>query len=106
MIAAALLPLADLLVGQMDDGDWGHMDWNGGWWIVMALGMVLFWGLVIVGIVWLVRELAGSRQAPHGSPQTHDPLATLDHRLAAGEISPEEYRERRAMLGGGETGGS
>jgi len=37
------------------DSDWGHMD--GGWWVVMAIGMILFWGLVIVGLVWLVREL-------------------------------------------------
>ncbi|MGZ5357104.1 MAG: SHOCT domain-containing protein [Solirubrobacterales bacterium] len=73
------------------------MDFDGGWWIVMALGMVFFWGLVIFGIVWLVRELPGAQRGSHPAP---DPLATLDHRLAAGEISPEEYRERRAMLGG------
>jgi hypothetical protein len=30
-----------------------------GWMIVMMLGMVLSWGLVIVGIVWLLRETIG-----------------------------------------------
>jgi putative membrane protein len=79
------------------DADFGHMDLDGGWWIVMGLGMVLFWGLIIVGIVWLVRELGGTSRGSHRAP---DPLATLDHRLAAGEISPEEYRERREILSG------
>ena len=92
MITSALLLLAQ--------GDWdGHMDggWGGGWWIVMALGMVLFWGLIIVGIVWAVRELSGSRRHDRGEP---DALAILDRRLAEGAISPEEYGERRAVLTG------
>jgi len=68
----------------------------------MGLGMLLFWGLVIVGIVWLVREVAGPRHysSGSGSHRGPDPLATLDHRLAAGEISPDEYRERREILTG------
>lgn len=40
----------------------GHMD--GGAWILMGIGMILLWGLVIVGIVWLVRTLSGSHRAP------------------------------------------
>lgn len=85
-----------LLLAQNDWGD-GHMDWGGGWWIVMVLGMVIFWGLVIVGIVWLVRELSGSHRHAHHEP---DALAVLDRRLADGSISPDEYRERRAILTG------
>jgi len=75
------------------------MDWDGGWWILMAIGMVLFWGLLIFGIVWVVREL-GSRREHHGRPDPSDPLAILDRRLAEGTISAEEYRERRAILSG------
>ena len=73
----------------------GHMDWDGGWWIAMAIGMVLFWGLVILGIVWLVRELSGAR-----ARSETDAVAILERRLAEGTISPEEYRERRAILTG------
>ena len=100
MIGAALTLLAET--------GWDHMDFNGGWWIVMGLGMILFWGLVILGIVWLVREVAGSGHASPGraSDRPPDPLATLDHRLAAGEISPDEYRERRAVLRGDGSRGS
>jgi putative membrane protein len=73
----------------------GHMgDWGAGWWILMALMMVAFWGLAIAGVVWLVRTLASER---HGHDR-ESPLEVLDHRLASGEITPEEYRERRATL--------
>jgi putative membrane protein len=82
-----------LLVAQ---GWWdGHMGWDGGWWILMALGMVLFWGLVVLGIVLVVRELTRGRGGQAGET---DAMALLARRLAAGEISPEEYRERRAVL--------
>jgi putative membrane protein len=77
------------------DSDWGgHMD--GGWWVVMAIGMVLFWALVIVGLVWLVRELTGRG----GLKLRQGPLELLDRRLAEGTISPEDYRERRKILAG------
>jgi putative membrane protein len=76
--------------------DWeGHMDFEGGWWIVMALGMLIFWALVIAGLVWLGRELIAQRQHPRGEL---DPLTILDRRLAEGALSPDEYRERREML--------
>jgi putative membrane protein len=76
---------------------WGnHMDdWGAGWWIVMALGMVLFWGLIIVGVVWLVRSFPWRVEQRGASA-----LEILDRRLAAGEISADDYRERRAILKG------
>ena len=81
------------------DNGWGdhHMDMGDGWWVVMALGMVLFWALAIVGIVWLVRELSGRGGRPGREP---DALELLDRRLADGTISPDDYRERRAILTG------
>jgi putative membrane protein len=89
MIATALL--------MADSSFDSHMgDWGAGWWILMALMMVVFWGLVILGAVWLVRALVSERHG-HGAK---GPLEVLDHRLASGEISPEEYRERRATLTG------
>lgn len=75
---------------------WGmhDSDIGAGWMIVMMLGMVLFWGLVIVGIVWLLRETIGhGHHGPGG-----DPLAILDRRLAEGQISVEEYEQRKKTL--------
>jgi putative membrane protein len=86
---------ASLLLAQ---GWWdGHMGWEGGWWIVMVVGMVLVWGLIVLGVVLVVRELTRGREERRGED---DAMALLDRRLASGEISPEEYRERRAVLRG------
>ena len=85
-----------LLALALADYD-GHMDWDSGWGVLMVLGMVLFWAFVIVGAVWLVRELSNSRRGPRKTFAA-DPLKTLDQRLAEGTISPEDYRERRAIL--------
>src|SRR5581483_3930035 len=88
-VIAVLIPFAD---------NFGHMgDWGAGWWILMMIGMVVFWGLVIVGIVWLVRELSGRHV--HGAAAA-SPLDLLDRRLAEGQISPDEYEERRRILAG------
>ena len=62
----------------------------------MVVGMLIFWGLMLAGAVWLVRELVRGR-ATSGS---ETPLGLLDRRFAAGEISAEEYRERKAVLTG------
>ncbi|MEO8093150.1 MAG: SHOCT domain-containing protein [bacterium] len=98
-----MIPFSSLLLAQGDFD--GHMDWDNGWWIVMAIGMVLFWGLVILGIVWVVREL-GSRREHHPDPgRVDDPMAILDRRLAEGTISAEEYRQRKAILSGAPLGG-
>lgn len=72
-----------------------HMgDWGTGWWIVMILTMVLFWGLVIAAAVWLARSFTSGQRENH----PRDPSEILDRRLASGEISIEEYRERRELL--------
>lgn len=69
-----------------------------GWWILMSVGMVAFWAAVVYLVVWLVRGAPRSRgQQPAGTP-SETPLELLRRRLAAGEISVEEYDERRTVL--------
>jgi putative membrane protein len=72
------------------DVDWDHMD---GGWVLMMIGMVLFWGIVIVLLVWLLR--GGLDRTSLHKPS---PLDILDRRFAEGEITAEEYRERRGIL--------
>lgn len=81
----------------------------GGWW-VMGIGMLVFWGLVIAGIVLLVRWAAGgpsraalpppAGQGPdsQGPPSLDAAQRILDERFARGEIGVEEYRLRRDVL--------
>jgi putative membrane protein len=69
-------------------------DGGGGWWIVMMFGMVLFWAAVILGIVWLAR---GGFDGWRGG-RRETPTEILDRRFAEGEISAEDYRERRQVI--------
>lgn len=81
---------------------WGMMQgsgWGGG----MGLGMVggvLFWVLLIVGIVVLVRWML-DRSGGRGETATQ----ILEKRYARGEINREEYeRMKRELSGDGPAG--
>ena len=65
----------------------------------MMIGMVLFWGAIVLGIVWLIRGASG-----FGNPGPEETaLAILDRRFAEGALSLEDYRERRSVLTGAAT---
>lgn len=74
-------------------------DHNMGWWgyAGMAIGMVLFWALLIAGIVVLIRFIAGDRQSTSPTPAP-SPEQILADRFARGEISETEYRDRLTVL--------
>ncbi|GAA0527577.1 hypothetical protein GCM10011581_40370 [Saccharopolyspora subtropica] len=77
------------------------MHWDGyGWGVwgltMMTVSMVLFWALVVLAIVALVRYLQRSGRVERGTGTAEELLA---ERLARGEIDEEEYRRRRAALG-------
>jgi putative membrane protein len=78
---------------------------GGGTWFLMGLGMIIFWGLVIFGVVWLVRTLTDHRPAGAGRGGEPTALEVLDRKLAEGAISVEDYRERRRLLTGESQGG-
>lgn len=63
----------------------------------MWLFMLLFWGLIIIGIVTLVRWLAG-RGSHKNQPATETPLEILKKRYARGEIEREEYEKMKKDL--------
>lgn len=69
-----------------------HHNVGAGGWIVMMLGMVIFWGAIIALVVWLVRGGLTSR--------SESPQEILRRRLADGSITVEEYEQRRAALDG------
>lgn len=71
---------------------WGHM-------IFGSVMMLLFWGVIIVGIVIVVRWLAGGVSQQSGSsPARKRSLEILEERFAKGEIEKEEFEERKRLL--------
>ena len=77
-----------------DSWGWHHGDVGIGWWIVMMLGMIIFWGAIIALVVWALRGgIGGIGQRP-----PEEPLEILKRRLADGSITVEEYEQRRAKL--------
>jgi len=77
---------------------WGSwMDWGGGW-VGLILNLVFFAGVLVVlgfGAAWLVRQLRGRPLAVGGET---DPLEIVRQRLAAGEITIEEFEDIRDRL--------
>jgi uncharacterized membrane protein len=71
-------------------GYWGW-PWPGLIWLVIAL---LFWAGLIALLVWAVSSSAGPRHSPDTAAEA------LRRRLAAGEISQEEYERIRRLLWG------
>lgn len=70
-----------------------------GWEFLMAIGMIAFWALIIYGVVWLIRGgNTTSSTAPPPATPTETPREILDRRLASGELTIEEYHERREAL--------
>jgi len=85
--------------GGMMDG-WGAFGWLG---MLIAL---LFWGGLLVLIIWAVVRIVSAIEHRHGvSPHTTQGHAQgssaeeiLKERFARGEIDTEEFKERRRML--------
>lgn len=75
-------------------------NWNGfgGW--GMGFGfifMLLFWGLVIVGVVTLIRWLL-TQSSSNRSSRDKSPLEIVQERYARGEIDRDEYEQKMRDL--------
>jgi len=80
---------------------WGNG--MGGWgMILMTFSGLLFWGLIITGIVLLVRSTnRGGQPGPAATPaRTQTPQQVLADRFARGEIDEDEYTRRLQVLDG------
>ncbi|MCL0079561.1 SHOCT domain-containing protein [Dehalococcoidia bacterium] len=100
-----VLPLVFGLTGGWHGGGWG-MPWplgvprpcgiggfGGGWF--MPVFMILFWGLVIWGVVALVRGTSQPSGPASDSSRPDSAMQVLKKRYAAGKISKAEYEEKR-----------
>jgi putative membrane protein len=94
LVAAMLERRAPSVVPFAQARDWAwHPMWGfwGPWGIAM---MLIFWGVVLVGVVvgirWLVRQGQGARSDPA--------MDTLRQRYARGEINQDEFETKKRDL--------
>ena len=59
------------------------------------LFMIIFWVLVVIGIVFLVRAVVGGSKP---KSKTETALEILKKRYAKGELSREEFEEKKKDL--------
>jgi putative membrane protein len=73
-------------------------DWSygmNGWWMVLGgIMMVLFWGGLILLVIWGIKKLT---ERP-GTVDKHTPLDIVKERYARGEISQEQFEQIKKGL--------
>lgn len=78
---------------------WGYNNIGAGMGIAMVFFMLLFWAVVAVGIVALVRRSGPLSSRFGASPETPEtPEGVLRGRFARGEIDEAEFRARLTAL--------
>ena len=91
-IAAAMTFAASTGVAFADGDDHMMDGWGAGWWIVMPVMMVIFWGGIIAVAIWAVGQFTRARG------EQKSPLDIAKERLARGDISHEEFERLRRSL--------
>ena len=98
-IFVVLFFLAGDALAQWHGYDWGRgrgmMGGYGGGWFGSII-MVVFWIVVIIGIVFLIRWLVQS--GGHGARSEESALEILKKRYARGEIDKKEFEARKKDL--------
>ncbi len=62
---------------------------------VAPIAMIVFWAVVVTGIIFLIRYLVIQSRAPL---KDESALSILKERYARGEISKEEFEQKRRDL--------
>lgn len=74
------------------------MMWHTGWsaldWVLMSVAMLVFWALVVGGVIWAVR----ASRTPADHPRARSARDLLDDRFARGELTDDEYERSRRLL--------
>ena len=79
---------------------WNNQGMGGGWWVLMMIGMVVFWAFFVIGIVALLRHYGPRRGAANAESPSSSAIEILKERLARGELTEEEYARLRKLLEG------
>jgi uncharacterized membrane protein len=82
------------------------MMWSSTDWVLVSLGLLLFWTIDVAGVLWLIASVRRPNPSDTASSQPgsvrgapgKDARAILDERLARGGLTIEEYQTRRDLL--------
>jgi len=94
-LAPWLLPAAAAAQERGYGWGWGMHPMWGVWGLGIGLMMLLFWGIVIVGLVLAIRWIVSEGRPP----QSDRALDILRQRYASGEIGKEEFEAKKRDLG-------
>ena len=97
-ILPSLWPSLAVAQERRFEWEWGmHPMWGmwGIWGIGMMLMMLVFWGVVIVGVVFAIRWLASQGKESRPADAALD---ILRQRYARGDISREEFEAKKRDL--------
>jgi putative membrane protein len=84
--------LLNTALGLIPLADWHHD--GPGWWFLFPL----FWIALIAGLFFLFRRRGACGYDRYQQPPRESAAELLERRFAAGEISGDEYHERRSVL--------
>jgi len=71
---------------------WSNNGWRAGMWIVMPIAMVIFWAIIVFGVVALVRYSGHAHDEP--ASKKADPEAILREPLARGRSARRSSTRR------------
>ena len=100
LVVFGILPL--IFGGLSGWNNWGTMGpgmmGSFGWWWLMPIFVIVFWALVIAGIVILIRSITKGIRTDSSPKQSDSPMEILKQRYARGEINKQEFEEKKKDL--------
>jgi len=99
-VAVALTPvMAWANAGKEGYSGYGHMGGGMGHWMWGPLMMIVVLAVIVAIVVLVVRWMGGTAAGGPRGPAEKSPLDILKERYARGEMTTEDFEERRKALG-------
>ncbi|MDA1089575.1 MAG: SHOCT domain-containing protein [Proteobacteria bacterium] len=102
ILTASVVALASVPVlaqrAYADSFGMSHYGWGWGHMMFGSLMMVVFWGLVILLVVLVVRRIGGDSSEGTPAASKNPALEILQERFARGDIEKDEFENRKRLL--------